>query len=89
MLAAFAGFAAVAVVLGQVEVPHGWTVWGALLVTGDLRERARVSRPDLGAARTTATQTALAFAMEPVFAGFSGSGSRATGWGRWAGPAAR
>jgi len=34
MLAAFVGFAAVAVALGQVEVPHGWTVWGALLVTG-------------------------------------------------------
>ena len=34
MLAAFAGFAVVAVALGQVEVPRGWTVWGALLVTG-------------------------------------------------------
>ena len=34
MVAAFAGFAIVAVALGQVEMPHGWTVWGALLVTG-------------------------------------------------------
>ena len=50
MLAAFAGFAVVAVALGQVEVPRGWTVWSALLVTGHLRERARISRPDLGAA---------------------------------------
>ena len=50
MLAAFAGFAVVAVALGQVEVPRGWTVWSALLVTGDLRERARLPRPDLGAA---------------------------------------
>ena len=32
MLAAFAGFAVVAVALGQVEVPRGATVWGALLV---------------------------------------------------------
>ena len=50
MLAAFAGFAVVAVALGQVEVPRGWTVWSALLVTGHLRERARLPRPDLGAA---------------------------------------
>ena len=34
MLAAFVGFAVIAVALGQVEVPRGWTVWGALIVTG-------------------------------------------------------
>ena len=50
MLAAFAGFAAVAVALGQVELPRGWTVWGALARHRHLRECARLSRPDLGAA---------------------------------------
>ena len=87
MLAAFAGFAVVAVALGQVELPRGWTVWGALLVTGDLRERARPfsSRPGRSAG-LSAARTALAFAMEPVFAGIFGfwlAGDRlgALGWG--------
>src|SRR5262249_50437885 len=34
MLACCGGFAVVAIAAGQVEAPHGWTVWGALLVTG-------------------------------------------------------
>ena len=34
MLAACAGFTVVAVAAGQLEVPRGWTVWGALIVTG-------------------------------------------------------
>src|SRR6478736_5225977 len=34
MVAAFVGFVVIAVAAGQVEVPHGATVWGALLVTG-------------------------------------------------------
>ena len=50
MLAAFAGFAVVAVALGQVEVPRGWTVWGALLVTGIFASALGVPRPDMGAA---------------------------------------
>ena len=48
MLVAFAGLALVAV--PTAAVPHGWTVWGALARHRDLRERARVPRPDLGAA---------------------------------------
>ena len=50
MLAAFAGFAVVAVALGQVEMPHGWTVWGALLVTGIFASALALPRPDVGAA---------------------------------------
>src|SRR6187200_817679 len=34
MATALAGFAVIAVVLGQFEVPRGTTVWAALLVTG-------------------------------------------------------
>src|SRR2546426_2329684 len=34
MVAACIGFSAIAVALGDVSVPGGWTVWGALLVTG-------------------------------------------------------
>ena len=34
MLAAFGGLLAIALARGDLRVPHGWTVWGALLVTG-------------------------------------------------------
>ena len=86
MLAAFAGFAVVAVGLGQVEVPHGWTVWGALLVTGIFASALAFLVQTWAQQRTSATRTALAFAMEPVWAGFFGfwlAGDRlgAIGWG--------
>ena len=50
-----------------------------------LRERTRVPRPDVGAARTSATQTALVFTLEPVWAAIFGywlAGDRlgARGW---------
>ena len=86
MLAAFAGFAVVAVGLGQVEVPHGWTVWGALLVTGIFASALAFLVQTWAQQRTSATRTALAFALEPVLAGFFGfwlAGDRlgAIGWG--------
>jgi drug/metabolite transporter (DMT)-like permease len=34
MAAACAGLGVVALARGELDVPHGWTVWGALLVTG-------------------------------------------------------
>ena len=85
MLAAFAGFAVVAVALGQLEVPHGWTVWSALLVTGIFASALAFLVQTWAQQRTSATSTALAFAMEPVFAGFFGfwlAGDRlgAIGW---------
>ena len=85
MLAAFAGFAVVAVALGQVEVPHGWTVWGALLVTGVFASALGFLVQTWAQRRTSATTTALAFAMEPVWAGIFGfwlAGDRlgAIGW---------
>ena len=72
MLAAFAGFAAVAVALGQIELPRGWTVWGALLVTGIFASALGFLVQTWAQRRTSATRTALAFAMEPVFAGIFG-----------------
>ena len=85
MLAAFAGFAAVALALGQVELPRGWTVWGALLVTGVFASALAFLIQTWAQRRTSATRTALAFAMEPVFAGIFGfwlAGDRlgAAGW---------
>jgi drug/metabolite transporter (DMT)-like permease len=86
MLAAFAGFAVVALALGQVEVPRGWTVWGALLVTGIFASALGFLVQTWAQRRTSATRTALAFAMEPVWAGLFGfwlAGDRlgVLGWG--------
>ena len=86
MLAAFAGFAVVAVALGQVEVPRGWTVWGALLVTGVFASALGFLVQTWAQRRLSAARTALAFAMEPVWAGIFGfwlAGDRlgALGWG--------
>src|SRR3712207_6774853 len=72
MLAAFGGFAVVAVALGQVELPRGWVVWGALLVTGIFASALAFLIQTWAQRRTSATRTALAFAMEPVFAAFFG-----------------
>ena len=85
MLAAFGGFAVVAVAVGQVEVPRGWTVWGALLVTAIFASALGFLVQTWAQRRTSATRTALAFAMEPVFAGIFGfwlAGDRlgAVGW---------
>ena len=85
MLAAFAGFAVVAVALGQVEVPRGWTVWSALLVTGIFASALGFLVQTWAQRRISASRTAIAFAMEPVFAGIFGfwlAGDRlgAVGW---------
>jgi drug/metabolite transporter (DMT)-like permease len=86
MLAAFAGFAAVALALGQLEVPRGWTVWGALLVTGIFASALGFLVQTWAQRRISAARTAIAFALEPVFAGIFGfwlAGDRlgAVGWG--------
>jgi drug/metabolite transporter (DMT)-like permease len=86
MLAAFGGFAVVAVALGQVEVPRGWTVWGALLVTGIFASALGFLVQTWAQRQISAARTAIAFAMEPVFAGIFGfwlAGDRlgVLGWG--------
>jgi drug/metabolite transporter (DMT)-like permease len=85
MLASFAGLLAIAVALGQLHVPHGWTVWGALLVTGVFASALAFLAQTWAQRRATATQTALAFSLEPVWAAFFGftlAGDRlgAIGW---------
>jgi drug/metabolite transporter (DMT)-like permease len=86
MLAACAGFTVVAVALGQVELPRGWTVWGALLVTGVFASALGFLVQTWAQRRLSAARTALAFAMEPVWAGIFGfwlASDRlgALGWG--------
>jgi drug/metabolite transporter (DMT)-like permease len=85
MVAALVGFTAIALALGDLSVPHGWTVWGALLVTGVFASALAFLIQTWAQRRTSATRTALAFAAEPVFAGLFGyllAGDRlgALGW---------
>jgi drug/metabolite transporter (DMT)-like permease len=87
LAAAFVLFGVVAVALGQVEVPRGWTVWGALLVTGIFASALGFLAQTWAQRRTTATRTALVFSAEPVFAaifGFTLAGDR-LGLVGWAG----
>jgi drug/metabolite transporter (DMT)-like permease len=90
MGAACAGLGAVALALGDLSVPHGWTVWGALLVTGVFASALAYLIQTWAQRRTSATRTALAFTMEPVWAalfGYTLDGDRLGAWG-WGGCAA-
>jgi drug/metabolite transporter (DMT)-like permease len=85
MAAAFVGLVVVAVAAGQLGVPRGWTVWGALLVTGVFASALAFLAQTWAQRRASATQTALAFSLEPVWAavfGFTLAGDRlgAVGW---------
>jgi drug/metabolite transporter (DMT)-like permease len=72
MAAACAGLGVVALARGELGVPHGWTVWGALLVTGVFASALAYLVQMWAQRRTSATRTALAFTMEPVFAAIFG-----------------
>jgi drug/metabolite transporter (DMT)-like permease len=72
MGAAFVGFAVIAVAAGQLELPRGATGWGALLVTGIFASAFGYLVQAWAQQRTSATRTALVFALEPVFAGIFG-----------------
>jgi drug/metabolite transporter (DMT)-like permease len=85
MAVVFVAMSAIAVALGDVAWPHGWTVWGALLVTGLFASAFAFLAQVWAQRRTTATRTALAFALEPVWAALFGitlAGDRLgpTGW---------
>jgi drug/metabolite transporter (DMT)-like permease len=85
MVAAFAGLLVVAVAAGQLDVPHGFSVWSALLVTGVFASALAFLAQTWAQRRASATQTALAFSLEPVWAavfGFTLAGDRlgVTGW---------
>jgi drug/metabolite transporter (DMT)-like permease len=87
MLAACVGFTAIALARQDLSVPHGWTVWGALLVTGVFASAFAFLVQTWAQRELSATRTALVFAAEPVFAGFFGfllAGDRLGGLG-WAG----
>ncbi len=72
MTTAFIGLLAIALATGRFPVPHGWTVWGALLVTGVFASALAFLAQTWAQQRASATQTALAFSLEPVWAAFFG-----------------
>jgi len=87
MATALVGFAVLAVVLGQVEVPRGWTVWGALLVTGLFAGALGYLVATWVQARTTAARAALVFTLEAPFAALFGVllADEVLGWAGWLG----
>ena len=72
MVVCFAGFTALAVALGDLSVPRGWTVWSALLVTGVFASALAYLIQVWAQRRLSATRIALLFALETVWAGFFG-----------------
>ena len=85
MLVACAGLGAIAIARGELAWPLGWTVWGALLVTGVFASALAFLAQTWAQRRTTASRTALAFSLEPVWAavfGYSLAGDRLglSGW---------
>jgi drug/metabolite transporter (DMT)-like permease len=84
---AFVGFAVIAVALGQVEVPRGWTVWGALLVTGLFAGALGFLVATWVQGRTTAARAALLFTLEAPFAALFGVllADEVLGWAGWLG----
>jgi drug/metabolite transporter (DMT)-like permease len=89
MLAACVSLGVIALAVGDLGVPHGWTVWGALLVTGIFASALAFLVQTWAQRRTSATRTALAFAMEPVWTalfGYTLAGDRLGVLG-WAGSA--
>src|SRR2546423_9205214 len=84
MLVAFTGLALAAI--PTASAPRGWTVWGALVVTGVFASALGFLVQTWAQQRTSATRTALVFTLEPVWAahfGYTLAGDRlgALGWG--------
>jgi drug/metabolite transporter (DMT)-like permease len=90
MAACFAGFLVIALARGELSVPRGWTVWGALVVTGVFASALAYLIQIWAQRRLSAARIALVFALETVFAGLFGfalAGDR-LGWLGWGGCAA-
>jgi drug/metabolite transporter (DMT)-like permease len=83
----FVGFTVIALALGQLEVPRGATVWGALLVTGIFAGALGYLIATWVQARTTAARAALVFTLEAPFAALAGVflADEVLGWAGWLG----
>jgi drug/metabolite transporter (DMT)-like permease len=72
MVTALVAFAAVAGALGDVQVPHGRTVWFAILVTGIFASALAYLVQLWAQRRISAARIALLFSLESPFAGLFG-----------------
>src|SRR5438132_14425458 len=72
MLTSLVAFLAIAVALGDLSVPRGWTVWGALLVTGVFASALAYLVQVWAQRRLSAARIAVVFSLETVFAGLFG-----------------
>ena len=81
------GFTLIALSLGELEVPRGATVWGALLVTGVFAGALGYLIATWVQARTTAARAALVFTLEAPFAALFGVllADEVLGWAGWLG----
>jgi drug/metabolite transporter (DMT)-like permease len=70
--AACAIFLTLAVALGDLSVPHGGTVWAAVLVTGLFAVAFAYLVQIWAQRRVSATRIAIIFSLETVFAGIAG-----------------
>jgi drug/metabolite transporter (DMT)-like permease len=87
MATACLGFTTIALARGELEVPHGSTVWGALLVTGIFAGALGYLIATWVQARTTAARAALVFTLEAPFAALFGVllADEVLGWAGWLG----
>ncbi|HKY25868.1 MAG TPA: DMT family transporter [Gaiella sp.] len=87
MSVAFAGFAVIAVAVGQVEAPPDAQTWYALVVTGVFAGALGYLVATWVQSRTTAARAALVFTLEAPFAALFGVLllSERLGWAGWLG----
>ena len=69
---ACAAFGVLAIALGDLSIPHGATVWAALLVTGLFAVAFAMLVQVWAQRRVSATRIAVIFSLETVFAGLAG-----------------
>jgi drug/metabolite transporter (DMT)-like permease len=83
----FVAFSVIALALGDLEMPSGATVWGALLVTGVFAGALGYLIATWVQARTTAARAALVFTLEAPFAALAGVflANEVLGWAGWLG----
>jgi drug/metabolite transporter (DMT)-like permease len=80
-------FIVIALSRGELEMPHGPTVWGALVVTGVFAGALGYFIATWVQARTTAARAALVFTLEAPFAALAGVflADEVLGWAGWLG----
>lgn len=72
VVAACITFSTIALVLGDLSVPRGTTVWAALIVTGLFAVAFGLLVQVWAQRRVSATRIAIIFSLETVFAGLAG-----------------